>query len=833
MRSLRRFIRNHIWSLSTLLILIGVGIFVGGFLVVWASTLRIPDLNSFEERIVQQSTKIYDRTGEILLFDVHEDVQRTVIPYDEISHHIKNATIAIEDAEFYDHNGIRPLATLRALFLQPLRGKGVQGGSTITQQVVKNSVLTSERKISRKLKEWVLAIKIEQVLSKEDILELYLNESPYGGNMYGVEEASQAFFDKSAADVTLVEAAYLAALPQAPTFYSPYGNNRDDLDQRQNLVLNRMLQERFITQEEYDEAVAETISFQPRPDVRIKAPHFVFHVIEQLEERYGQRALEEQGFRVITTLDYELQERAEEIVKQYALENEKKFNAENGALVALDPRTGGILTMVGSRDYFDESIEGNFNVALAHRQPGSAFKPFVYATALKKGYTTETVVFDLKTQFSTECPAGDLSSVSPCYSPGNYDNVFRGPMTFREALAQSVNIPAVKVLYLAGLNDSLRTARDLGIKSLTNIAQYGLTLVLGGGEVSPLDMAGAYGVFANDGVRNDPVSILRIEDGSGNIVEEFNESPQKTLDSEIARSINDILTDNEARTPAFGANSYLYFGGRDVAAKTGTTNDYRDAWIVGYTPSISVAAWAGNNDNSSMEKRVAGFIVAPMWNEFMRFALDRLPEESFPDPQPLNIRELKPVLRGTWEGGETYFIDTISKKLATEYTPNETLGEIVVPDVHSILHWVDRSNPRGAIPRNPENDSQYLRWESPVRSWAAQQNLNKSPQIPDAEDDVHTKDTQPDLDIIGIASGDVIDREEVVRVSVENDSKYNLSEVLFFINGRLLETDTSSSFVFTFIPEEVDLSRGEATLRIVAKDRVFNTVEEIISFTID
>lgn len=807
---------------------------MGGILFVWAATLRIPDLESFDERIVRQSTKIYDRTGEVLLFDVHEDVQRTVIPYEQISHHIKNATIAIEDTEFYEHTGIRPLATLRAVFLQPLRGKGIQGGSTITQQVVKNSILTSERKVSRKLKEWVLALKIEKILSKEDILELYLNETPYGGNIYGVEEASQSFFGKSAGDVTLAEASYLAALPQAPTFYSPYGNNTEDLESRRLLVLNRMVNEGFIDSSEYEKAKNESTDFQPRPEVRIKAPHFVFHVISQLEEKYGQRALDERGFRVTTTLDYELQDRAESIVLQHALENKEKFNAENGAMVAINPKTGEILTMVGSRDYFDEEIDGNFNVVLSHRQPGSAFKPFVYATALKKGYTTETVVFDLRTQFSSECSPSNLTSVSPCYSPGNYDNVFRGPITFRNALAQSVNIPAVKVLYLAGLNDSLRTARDLGIKSLTSIDQYGLTLVLGGGEVSPLDMSSAYGVFANDGIRNEPISILKIEDSEGNLIEEFKQSPRRVLESGVSRSINDVLSDNEARTPAFGANSYLNFSGRDVAAKTGTTNDYRDAWIVGYTPTISVAAWAGNNDNSSMEKKVAGFIVAPMWNEFMRFALDRVPDESFNSPEPLSIRELKPIIRGTWEGGETYFIDILSKKLATEYTPDETLGEIVVPNVHSILHWVDKSRPLGPVPNNPNDDIQYSRWEAPVRAWVSGQNIeNVGVTIPDEEDNIHTRASQPKILVTGIESGDSFGLNETINIFVKNDNKYSFSVVLVFINGRFVEIDEKSPFIFSLKPLDIDQPVGEAVLRIVVKDSVFNMSEVSIPFTIN
>ena len=500
---------------TLLLSLISLGFILGGIIFIWAATFKIPDIQSLEDRKISQSAKIYDRTGEVLLYDIHEDIDRTVIPIADISLHIRNATVAIEDSTFYEHIGIRPLATLRAVFLQPLRGKGVQGGSTITQQVVKNSVLTSERKISRKIIEWVVALRLEKELNKEDILELYLNESPYGGTVYGVEEAARAFFGKTAQDVTLAEAAYLAALPQAPTYYSPYGNNREALETRKNLVLFRMNELGFITEEAYTTAREEKVEFQPQSISGIRAPHFVFYVREQLEQEYGRRTLEESGWRIITTLDMDLQEAAERIVGEYGVSNKENFDAENAALVAIDPKTGDILTMVGSRNYFDEEIDGNFNIALAKRQPGSAFKPFVYAQAFSEGYAPETVVFDVKTQFSTACSVGDFSTEDPCYTPGNYDQIYRGPMSLRDALAQSVNVPAVKVLYLVGISDALRLARAMGVSTLEGGDRYGLTLVLGGGEVTLLDMVSAYSVFANEGVKNEKRSILKIEGRNG------------------------------------------------------------------------------------------------------------------------------------------------------------------------------------------------------------------------------------------------------------------------------------------------------------------------------
>ncbi len=710
-----------------------LGIFLllsGGLVVLWGATLKVPDLNSFSERKVVQSTKIYDRTGEHLLYDVHENIRRTLVPLEDISPFVQKATVAIEDKDFFQHGGIRITSILRAILADiliklHLSSGYTQGGSTITQQVVKNALLTQEKSFSRKIKEWALAIKFERIYDKNTILGLYLNETPYGGNLYGVEEASQSFFGKSSKDINLAESAYLAALPQAPTYFSPYGNHKDKLEERKNLVLSKMKENGFITEDEYSVAIKEKVGFLPPQVKGIHAPHFVLYVKEYLEEKYGERAVEEDGLKVTTTLDFDLEEKAEAIVERYALENKEKFNAENAGLVAIDPKTGQILVMVGSRNYFDRSIDGNFNVTLAKRQPGSSFKPFVYATAFEKGYTPDTVLFDLETEFSTGCsPEGEkLSADAVCYRPENYDHVYRGPITLRNALAQSINIPAIKTLYLAGIKDSLHTAQDMGITTLTDPGRYGLTLVLGGGEVTLLDMTSAYGVFAMEGIRNPPVPILKVENSRGEVLEEYTPKPSTALPENIARMISDILSDNEARTPAFGANSALYFPGKDVADKTGTTNDYRDAWVVGYTPNFVAGAWAGNNDNSPMEKRVAGFIVAPLWHEFMVAALNKIPEERFTSPEYPDPQSLKPVLRGIWQGGEVYAIDKATNSQATSATPEERKVERVIPNVHSILYWVDKNNPLGPAPLNPNSDPQFRLWEPPVRAWAEKNNL--------------------------------------------------------------------------------------------------------------
>jgi len=702
--------------IDALILCVAAFIIVMAGVLIWVSSLEIPDLSAFEERRVLQSTKIFDRTGEVLLYDLHEDVKRTVVPLEDMSRHIKNATVAIEDDQFYNHMGIDIRAIIRAAVANLNQGGVSQGGSTITQQVIKNSVLDREQTLARKAKEAILSIKLEQVLTKEEILEVYLNESPYGGTIYGIEEAAQSFFGTSSSQLSLPQAAYLAALPQAPTYLSPFGSNRDALDRRQQLVLERMRVNGFITIEEFNEAKDAEVTFSTSAVTGIRAPHFVFYVIEQLAEQYGEEAMAEQGLRIITTLDWELQEAAERIVAQKAASNTERFNASNAGLVATDPATGDLLVMVGSRNYFDEEIEGNFNVAIADRQPGSAIKPFVYANAWSKGYLPATILFDVQTQFSPACEPWNTTSESPCYSPRNYNNQFVGPISMRNALAQSLNIPAVKALYLAGLRDSLKFMADVGLTTLNDPARYGLTLVLGGGEVKLVDMTYAYGVFANEGIKATPRTILRIENSAGEIVEETETSSERVMDANIANMMSDVLSDNIARTPLWGSWSLVNFGDRDVAIKSGSTNNLRDAWIMGYAPNIAVGAWVGNNDNAAMGGGLSGLITTPMWREFMDVALEKLPAETFTQPQ-INTDGVKPILRGQ-------YIDT-SLLLQAMQNQNNTDGSAtssinvnsVYQNIHSILHFVDRSNPTGPAPFNPRADGAYENWEYGVQKW--------------------------------------------------------------------------------------------------------------------
>jgi len=823
------------------MILLGAGVFILAFgvIILLLSSLKIPDFHSFDNRKVANSTQIYDRTGKILLYDIHQDIKRTDIPFEQMGLNIKNATVAIEDSEFYNHSGIRITSIIRAVLSNILGGK-TQGGSTITQQLVKNTLLTQNKSYIRKIKEWVLAIKIDNSMPKEKILEAYLNEVPYGGNVYGIEAASKNYFNKDAQDLTLAEAAYLASIPQSPTLLSPYGKNRSRLEARKNLVLSRMLEIKFITQEEYNKAKNEAVVFVPQATMGIRAPHFVFFIKDYLEQKYGADVVVNGGLKVTTTLDADLEAKAEQFVKDGALQNEKDWNGNNAALVAIDPKNGQILTMVGSRDYFDKTIDGNFNVATASRQPGSSFKPFIYATAFNKGFTPNTVLFDLPTEFQTTCDAFGKAlpghDQKDCYMPTDYDEKYRGPIALRGALAQSINIVAVKLFYLAGLPDSLKTAENMGISTLGDTGRYGLTLVIGGGEVSLLDMASAYGVFANDGTRNPYTGILKVEDISGKVLEEFQPKPREVLPKNTALTISDILSDEKAREPTFGVHSALYLPGKNVAVKTGTTNNNKDAWTIGYTPSLVVGVWAGNNDNTPMKKGGAA-VAGPIWNKFMAEALKNLPIESFEKPDlEIDPTKVKPALRGFWQGNENFFIDKISGKLATPDTPKETLEEKVITNVHSILYWVDRNDILGPPPANPADNQQFNHWEIPVQSWWAQNkdkyHITTLAEKPTVTDDVHTDLTKPIVSIIEPNGTTIYSPEQKIHLKISSSSAFPLQKMDIFINGVYLETD-QPPFNFSFIPAELENLQNDNELKIISYDTVYNRSETNLVFRVE
>jgi len=602
----------------------------------------LKDLPSPKDLINRQpplTTKIYDRNGE-LLYKLYKSENRTLVSLSTIPVALKQATIAIEDKDFYNHNGFSIKGIVRAAKAD-LEGKRIQGGSTITQQLVKNTLLTTEKTMKRKVRELILSFMVETSLSKDEILEMYFNEVSFGGTVHGVEEASRRYFGKSVKELSLGESAYLAGLPQAPSTYSPFGPNPQLGFVRQHQVLQRMFDDGYITQEQVAQAKEEKIIFQP--DITdIKAPHFVMYVRELLATEYGEDIVAQGGLEVYTTLDYQLQKKAEEAVNA-ELEKLKNMHVTNGAVIVTNPKTGEILAMVGSRNYFDVAHDGQVNVTLRPRQPGSSIKPLTYAAALEKGFTPSTVIEDAPITYKV--------LGSPPYTPKNYDGKYHGKVTVRTALANSFNIPAVKVLAAVGIQHVIEKGRSMGLTTWgeENSSRFGLSLTLGGGEVLMADMAKLYGTFANFGLTTDLYPLLKVKDHQGKILYQHpctdgNETPDeerpclatRTLDPRVAWQITNILSDNVARSTAFGLRSVLYIPNQEVAVKTGTTNSLRDNWTIGYTNNRLVASWVGNNDNSAMSYVASGITGAsPIWNIVMKNLLDEKNPHHFATPSGL------------------------------------------------------------------------------------------------------------------------------------------------------------------------------------------------------
>lgn len=634
------------------------------------------------------STLIYDRNGK-LLYEIYTEKNRIPIKLEELPEHLKQATIAIEDKNFYKHRGFAFEGIIRAVTKIVFKRK-LQGGSTITQQLVKTALLTPERTIRRKVREALLAMVTEAIYSKNKILEMYLNQVPYGGTAYGTEVAAQTYFNKNAKDLTLAEAALLAGLPAAPTRYSPFGAHPEAAKNRQKLVLKRMVEDGYISEEERKTAEEEELDFAP-PTVGIKAPHFVLYVKELLVENYGEPLVEQGGLKVTTTLDLEIQDFAQEVVATEVAElEERKLNIHNGASLVTNPETGEILAMVGSHDYFDDEHDGKVNVTLSHRQPGSAIKPINYALGLMKGtITLATVINDVPTCFSV--PGQKL------YCPINYDYQFHGPAQVRFALGNSYNLPAVKVLAMNGLEDFVATASAMGISTFKDPSQYGLSITLGGGEVKIVDMATAFSAFANLGIRQDIYAIEKVEDRHGKVLYQKKEQEgERVLPMEVAYLVSHILLDNNARSAAFGGGSYLVVRNHpEVSVKTGTTNDKRDNWTIGFTPSRLVAVWVGNNDNAPMSYVASGITGAsPIWNEIMSYALKDMEPEwpmkpegvvgahvcalsgKAPNPETPCETRFEYFIQGTvpseTENLKTFIeIDKTTNQIATDKTPPE------------------------------------------------------------------------------------------------------------------------------------------------------------------
>ncbi|EKE12350.1 MAG: hypothetical protein ACD_13C00233G0001 [uncultured bacterium] len=583
----------------------------------------MPTVGDFTSRSPEVSTKIYDRNGN-LLYKIYKDKNRTIIPLSEIPESVKLATLAAEDAEFYSHPGFSIRGITRAL-LQDLKFGSIQGGSTITQQLVKNTLLSPERTLTRKIRELILSIQIETIYTKDQILEMYLNEVSYGGTAYGIEEASETYFGKNVSELSLAEAALLAGLPKSPTTYSPFGSNPDLAFERQREVLGLMVINKYITRGQSEKSAGEKLRFVSQK-TEIKAPHFVMYVRQLLVDKYGEEVVEKGGLEVTTSLDLAIQEMSEQVVWS-EIDKLKNLQVGNGAALILNPQTGEILAMVGSKDYFAIEEDGNVNVITSIRQPGSSIKVVNYAYALQNGFTPASIINDSPITFYA-------AGTTP-YSPVNYDGQFRGNVTLRTALAESRNIPAVKVLATYGIAKMIDQGQKMGITTWSDPSDYGLSLTLGGGGVTALDLSKVYATVANSGKRPELVPILEVKDYKGQILEKNSPQATEVLDPRAAFLLTDILKDNAARAPEFGYNSYLVVKNHpEVAVKTGTSNDLRDNWTIGYNQNYLVLTWVGNNDNSPMSRVASGVTGAsPIWNKIMTAILNTEPSIDWKVPE--------------------------------------------------------------------------------------------------------------------------------------------------------------------------------------------------------
>ncbi|QQS61796.1 MAG: PBP1A family penicillin-binding protein [Candidatus Moraniibacteriota bacterium] len=800
-------------------ILFGLGsIFLIGMFFYFSKDLPSP--GQVNDRVIPESTKIYDRTGQHLLYEIHGEQKRTLIPFSDIPSSVKYATIVLEDQDFYYHRGIKIDSILRVALNNIIKMNIERGASTITQQLIKNSLLTSEKTYTRKIKEVILSLRVEQKFSKDEILSMYLNEIPYGSNAYGIESASQTFFNKNAKDLTLDESALLASLPQAPSTLSPFGSRTEKLIARQQLALSKMLEKGYISQEEYENSKNINTLEKIKPQLHnIFAPHFVMYVKEYLEEKYGVEMLEQGGLSVITTLDWEKQQLAEKVVREGAEKNKTSWNAENAALVAIDPKNSQIVAMVGSKDFFSEDIDGQVNVALRDRQPGSSIKPFVYLTAFTKGYTPETILFDVETQFDNEKEGG--------YSPQNYNGTFSGPVPMKEALAQSLNIPAVKTLYLAGTKESINLSKSLGITSLNNPSRYGLSLVLGGGEVKLLDHTHAYATLASGGIRREKTSILRVVTKDNKILEEFTSSQGvRVVEEEYVAMLDHVLSTNAYRSPVFGEKNFLRFDNYQVAAKTGTTNEFRDAWTMGYTPTLSVGVWVGNNDNRSMKIGADGSVIAaPIWRSFLEEVLKNTNKESFPEYDKEKFKREKDILNGELSIKENVKVCKIPGKkdkycLANKYcTDNNDEEKKDFANAHTILYFVDIKDPLGEKPKNPESDPQYKNWEKAVQKYYKDEDyiFDEAP-----EDECKKDDFSEYKPKISLSIPNQITQRSLV-ISTDVDSPYDIDSIEYIVDGNVIEKTSSKSISYS-IPE--DKNGSTLSIKVKLQDEVGNTAED-------
>ncbi len=811
---------------ATAAVIVGF-IFSFGLFAWYAKDLPSPSKLS---QVTGYSTVFLDRNGKVL-YDMYKDKNRVPVSFGEIPDYLKQATISIEDKNFYKHGGISQFGIIRAA-INIILGRGLQGGSTITQQLIKNVLLTSRQTISRKIQEMILALEVERRYKKDEILLMYLNESPYGGSFWGVKTAAKGYFGKDVKDLNLVESAILAGLPQSPSNYSPFIGKKDAWRLRAKDVLRRMREDGYIDREKEKKALSELEKIRfTSPKLTIDAPHFVFYVKDKIEEEYGGK-LVDQGIKIKTTLDLEVQKTTEKIVSE-EIEKLKGLNATNGAVVVLDSKTGDILALVGSYDFNDEKF-GKFNAALGLRQPGSAIKPITYATAFEKGYTPATVLMDVKTEFSSG------SSTDKPYTPVNYDGKFRGPMQARFALGNSENIPAVKMLAMVGIRDFLQKASDMGITTFAptqeNLNRFGLAVTLGGGETTLLDLTSAFSVFAGSGQKKETASISEITDFKGKkIYKQVRVREKQVLSPEVSFLISHILSDNNARFDVFGPNSYLNIPGKTVAVKTGTTDDKRDNWAVGYTKSITVGVWVGNNDNSPMNPKIASGATgaSPIFYRLMRELLKNHDDGIINKPDKVKALNIDSYLGGLPKDGyptrSEYFVEGTEpkdispyyKKLKISKSNGKLANDVEVKNGNyeeKEFIVITESDPVSADGKN--------RWQEGIDTWLKDQG------DPKFHPPTETSDSSSEDVVVSIKSpsGQQSVSSNNVEIKAKIISISKIKNVKIKINGsevKSLDGDKNE------IDETINLADGAYELQVVATNEKDKQGESTLKFGVN
>ena len=768
------------------------------------------------------STQLTDRNGQFL-YDLYADERRTPVKIDQVPEFVKQATIATEDKDFYNHKGFDLLTIIRIPYNYIFKGGRVVGGSTLTQQLVKNALLTNERSLTRKFKEFVLSMQIERTFTKDQILEMYLNENPYGGTAWGIGTAAEVYFNKPISEVTLVEGAILAGLPQRPSAYSPYAGKTDENGEllwkiRTRGVLRRMKEDGYLTDLSYEQALTdlELVQFSSR-EVNIEAPHFVFYVREQLADMYGEEMVDTAGFKVTTSLDLDLQKKSQQIVYD-EIEKVKDVNITNGAVMVMDPRNGEILTMVGSKDFNSKEIDGQFNVAVdGFRQPGSSIKPVTYLMLLRQGYTPASILADVPTSFVED-------SKQKAYEPKNYDGKFRGPVSLRNALGSSLNISAVKGVAIVGLPNFLDQAYKMGFVTLEpsaqNLKNFGLAVTLGGAEVHLINTATAYSSFANGGTRVEPISILKVEDKDGRVIYEHKNVPGQTVMSpEESFLINHILSDNNARSIAFGTRSLLNIN-PNVAVKTGTTNDQRDNWAVGWSQELLVGAWVGNSDNSAMKRVASGVSGAtPIWRNIFLAAIESK-KYGTPDWKvPPGVEQVEVDVLSGYPAH-----DDFPKR--SEYVIKGTLPNVADP-IHTKLKLCRGENKLATDAKiasgdyeekefivmkedDPVSKDGVNRWQDAINIWMQGQEDGRfkppTEYCGGGQSDIYIELKQP-------GNEKKYDNEDI-EVEVKADSGDGIEKLEIWVNGAVKETINSNQY-----KGKIKLSKGQYEIWARAKSK--------------